>query len=191
MNIKATHRDNVSSNNVCQNNRGAIAEMGSPKKCIAGLFAIILISLSPSIARATTETVLFGYANDGYSDSTTINLEDYSVTTISNITVTSTAYAAGAGSDDIVYAWGDAAIGPYGGVHSVSAQSTGGVYINPTIVASDITKNGSGHWIAAQLWTPDWVEYNVDLGTGSIELLADGNAIGLGAYAYIEADITY
>jgi len=154
------------------------------------LFAVLLTAaiVSP-LARAATDEI-FNIGGDSSEEGDQfIDLNSYSVTTITSIYVQGGADAASPEEYETVSASAGAALG-----FAYSSDSNSGLAnasAHATVFAINITKDGFGHWIAESVTTNDGTYYDVDLGTGEIELAASGSANGpySGASAY--ASITY
>ncbi|MDI1249520.1 MAG: hypothetical protein PSV13_11705 [Lacunisphaera sp.] len=136
---------------------------------------LAMTALSPA-ANATTTTIFYDGPYSAYG-SATIDLNNYSSTTITNLYLYVESGAASQ-SDSTIFCYLTASIdATTGSIYYYDDFSSGqyGVSQQVTVSATNITKNGSGHWIAAELTTPDGTTYNVDLGTGSLDILGAGS----------------
>ncbi len=132
-----------------------------------GMFATVA-------AYATTDYLYSG----AYGGSAGVDLNSYNVSTITSITVDGDAYGYDPGSPVNAYAEANFS----GGSFSYSASQ-----FNPTIdtasawaymTATNITLDGSGDWIAEQVTGTNGTYYNVNLGSGWVEMSSFGSANG-------------
>lgn len=172
------------------------ANRSLPKLGLFGLTNVLrLLCLGLSIgimcplAHAVTDQLFYEQGYSGAEQSETIDLNSYSVNTITSISIHADASAASQSGDDIEFAAASVALSP-GGACDDDDSGRGNAYVGVTLVASNITKNGSGHWIAATVVTNDGTFYDVDLGTGSVDLSAGASGTGY-ANTWVYADITY
>jgi hypothetical protein len=156
--------------------------------------ATLGMAFCPSVARATTDILFEDYSPYGVDDTANINLNSYSVSTFSEIHLNGLGNSSNQGgtptwaesSCDIANSGGDVAQD-----YSYN-QGPGNANASTDIQAYDLTKNGSGHWIASYVLFGNHPEqYNVDFGTGAIgiEVSADNNGDEGGGFAY--ADVEY
>lgn len=161
-------------------------------------FSLLVSAILGSSAYAATDTIFIdGGPYNSASGFETLNLNSYG-TSIQSIYVYSEAYSYEPGwnppmngdqngtqqPDPMVQSTVYVAIG----THSV--YLTVNVFAYTSIEAINITKNQSGNWIAAQINGPNWTLYNVNLGSGALDIHAWANANGY-ANCHVYADITY
>lgn len=139
-----------------------------------------MFGLMSPLAHATTDQI-FSASDSSVGESGTIDLNSYSVSTISNIYLSAEGSGASESPDDWVYAAASISLDPAdaSGFDDYDDQwGLGNAYVAFYTVVTNITKNEEGHWIAESVATPDGTYYNVDLGTGIIYVA--GGAAGTG-----------
>jgi hypothetical protein len=152
------------------------------------------MAFAPSVARATTDVLFDDYSPYGVDDTSNINLNSYSVSTFSEIHMYGLADSSNQGGT-LTWAQSNCYITNSGGeVAEDDCYNEGYGDANATteIEAYDLTKNGSGRWIASYVLFGNYPEeYNVDFGTGAItlEVYAGNNGDEGGGFAY--ADVEY
>ncbi|MBX3738237.1 MAG: hypothetical protein KF715_16200 [Candidatus Didemnitutus sp.] len=141
--------------------------------------------LGAIVAHATTDYLYSG----AYGGSGGVDLNSYNVSTITSITVDGDAYGYDPGAPVNAYAEVNFSGGSFGYFASQFNPTSDTASAWAYMTATNITLNGSGDWIAAEVTGTNGTYYNVNLGSGWVEMSSFGSANGYSSAsgsAYVE-----
>jgi len=148
--------------------------------------------LAPLNAFATDHVLINDYSPYGVSDIVDINLNSYSVTTVTELYLSGLGDASNQGGT-LTWAYSDCEVSDSSNLLSSDycySEGAGDANAGTEVDAYSLTKNGAGHWIASYVEFGNKAEqYNVDFGTGALVLEIDagngGDEGGGQAYAMV------
>lgn len=139
------------------------------RRATALAFAIV------GIAASAATDYLYSGASGG---SAGVDLNSYNVSTITSITIDGDAYGYDPGSPVNAYAEVNFLAGSFGYSASQFNPASDTASAWAYMIATNITRDASGNWIAEQVTGTNGTYYNVNLGSGWVEMSSFGSANG-------------